>query len=68
MLQDEVLCHRLGLLPICADPRVFDEPEEKDRVTGCNENGVDCDQEPEGDPKRNLIFELKACWTVFASR
>jgi len=61
VIQDEVLCHRLGLLPIRADPRSFEEPLEKWSSSGggVNENGTDCDQEPDGDPKRNLIFELK---------
>ncbi|VDN40459.1 unnamed protein product [Gongylonema pulchrum] len=55
--EDEVLCHRFGLLPIKADPRLFEMP--LTRVIGINESGVDCDEEPPGDPKRNLIFELK---------
>uniref|UniRef100_A0A914ZMC3 DNA-directed RNA polymerase RpoA/D/Rpb3-type domain-containing protein n=2 Tax=Parascaris univalens TaxID=6257 RepID=A0A914ZMC3_PARUN len=29
------------------------------KVIGINETGVDVDEEPPGDPKRNLIFELK---------
>ncbi|VDK47709.1 unnamed protein product [Anisakis simplex] len=57
VIQDEVLCHRLGLLPIRADPRLFEMPLTK--VIGINESGVDCDEEPPGDPTRNLIFELK---------
>uniref|UniRef100_A0A914ZKL7 DNA-directed RNA polymerases I and III subunit RPAC1 n=2 Tax=Parascaris univalens TaxID=6257 RepID=A0A914ZKL7_PARUN len=57
IIQDEVLCHRLGLLPIRADPRLFEMPLTK--VIGINETGVDVDEEPPGDPKRNLIFELK---------
>ncbi len=24
IIQDEVLAHRLGLVPICADPRLFE--------------------------------------------
>ncbi|MFH4978130.1 hypothetical protein AB6A40_004839 [Gnathostoma spinigerum] len=56
VIQDEVLCHRLGLLPIKADPRLFDWPLKK--VVGVNEEGTDCDEEPTGDPKRELIFRL----------
>uniref|UniRef100_A0A0N5A7V8 DNA-directed RNA polymerases I and III subunit RPAC1 n=1 Tax=Syphacia muris TaxID=451379 RepID=A0A0N5A7V8_9BILA len=56
IIQDEVLCHRLGLLPIKADPREFEMPLTK--VVGINESGVDCDEEPPGDPKRNVIFEI----------
>lgn len=26
IIQDEVLSHRLGLIPICADPRLFEYP------------------------------------------
>ncbi|KHN87086.1 DNA-directed RNA polymerases I and III subunit RPAC1 [Toxocara canis] len=61
IIQDEVLCHRLGLLPIRADPRLFEMPLTK--VIGINETGVDVDEEPAGDPKRNLIFELKVACT-----
>uniref|UniRef100_A0A915Q6A0 Dolichyl-phosphate beta-glucosyltransferase n=1 Tax=Setaria digitata TaxID=48799 RepID=A0A915Q6A0_9BILA len=55
--EDEVLSHRFGLLPIKADPRLFKMP--LTRVIGVNESGVDCDEEPVGDPERNLIFEIK---------
>uniref|UniRef100_A0A8R1DYF5 DNA-directed RNA polymerases I and III subunit RPAC1 n=1 Tax=Caenorhabditis japonica TaxID=281687 RepID=A0A8R1DYF5_CAEJA len=61
VIQDEVLCHRLGLLPICVDPRGFQFPKEK--VVGINEKGVDCDEEPEGDPTRNLIFKVNVSCT-----
>lgn len=44
------MCHRFGLLPIKADPRLFEMP--LTRVVGINESGVDCDEEPPGDPKR----------------
>lgn len=56
VIQDEVLCHRLGLLPLRVDPRGFQFPKEK--VVGINEKGVDCEEEPEGDPTRNLIFKI----------
>ncbi|KAM3717563.1 DNA-directed RNA polymerases I and III subunit [Dirofilaria immitis] len=60
IIPDEVLSHRLGLLPIKADPRLFEMP--LTRVAEIGESGVDCNEEPAGDPKRNLIFEIKvAC-------
>ncbi|EGT44218.1 hypothetical protein CAEBREN_24695 [Caenorhabditis brenneri] len=61
VIQDEVLCHRLGLLPLRVDPRAFQFPTEK--VVGINEKGVDCDEEPEGDPTRNLIFKINVACT-----
>lgn len=61
VIQDEVLCHRLGLIPIHADPRLFEMP--LTRVIGINEAGVDGDEEPTGDPSRNVIFELKISCT-----
>ncbi|VDK88262.1 unnamed protein product [Litomosoides sigmodontis] len=56
IIPDEVLSHRLGLLPIKADPRLFKMP--LTRVVGIDESGVDCNEEPAGDPERNLIFEI----------
>ncbi|KAF1753604.1 hypothetical protein GCK72_020161 [Caenorhabditis remanei] len=61
VIQDEVLCHRLGLLPLCVDPRGFQFPTEK--VVGINEKGVDCDEEPAGDATRNLIFKINVSCT-----
>ncbi|CAO4377548.1 unnamed protein product [Caenorhabditis nigoni] len=61
VIQDEVLCHRLGLLPLRVDPRGFQFPTEK--VVGINEKGVDCDEEPSGDPARNLIFKINVTCT-----
>uniref|UniRef100_A0A1I7T916 DNA-directed RNA polymerases I and III subunit RPAC1 n=1 Tax=Caenorhabditis tropicalis TaxID=1561998 RepID=A0A1I7T916_9PELO len=61
VIQDEVLCHRLGLLPLHVDPRKFQFPTEK--VFGINEKGVDCEEEPEGDPTRNLIFKINVSCT-----
>lgn len=49
-IQDEVLSHRLGLLPIKADPRLFKMPPT--RVAGIDESNVDCIEEPAGDPER----------------
>ncbi|KHJ87303.1 RNA polymerase Rpb3/Rpb11 dimerization domain protein [Oesophagostomum dentatum] len=61
VIQDEVLCHRLGLLPIKADPRKFLMPTEK--VIGINEHGVDCEEEPQPDPTRNLVFNINVTCT-----
>ncbi|CAB3398118.1 unnamed protein product [Caenorhabditis bovis] len=61
VIQDEVLCHRLGLLPLNVDPRKFCFPTTK--VVGVNEEGVDCEEEPAGDPKRNLIFKINVTCT-----
>ncbi|CAJ0570317.1 unnamed protein product, partial [Mesorhabditis spiculigera] len=55
IIQDEVLCHRFGLLPVKADPRQFNWPTEK--IVGINEN-VDCSEEPAGEPNRNLVFDF----------
>lgn len=52
-----MLCHRIGLLPIYADPSKFERPETT--TQGVNEKGTDCDEEPEGDPKQNLVFQLQ---------
>lgn len=47
MLQDEVLAHRLGLLPLKADPRLFDYPS-----TSSNDNDEVSEQD-------TLRYELK---------
>merc|ERR1719242_1213416 len=47
VLQDEVLCHRLGLLPIKCDPRIFDWIDEEN-------SRYDRGQ----DPSNTLIFKL----------
>uniref|UniRef100_A0A914CFK0 DNA-directed RNA polymerases I and III subunit RPAC1 n=1 Tax=Acrobeloides nanus TaxID=290746 RepID=A0A914CFK0_9BILA len=56
-LQDEVLCHRLGLLPIYADPNKFKFPSKP--FVPANEEGVDPDEEPAGNPEENLIFKVQ---------
>ena len=47
ILQDEVLCHRLGLLPIACDPRLFEWIEEEDSRYNRGQ-----------DPSNTLIFKL----------
>jgi DNA-directed RNA polymerase I and III subunit RPAC1 len=56
VFQDEVLCHRLGLLPVYADARQFDFPDNP--VTEPNAGNHEIFEEPEGNPKQNLIFEV----------
>lgn len=31
IVQDEILAHRLGLIPICADPRLFEYKSEGEK-------------------------------------
>lgn len=52
IIQDEVLCHRLGLIPIDTDPREFEMP--KNGYPGNN-----ADVEPIPDAQEALVFELK---------
>uniref|UniRef100_A0A0N5B736 DNA-directed RNA polymerases I and III subunit RPAC1 n=1 Tax=Strongyloides papillosus TaxID=174720 RepID=A0A0N5B736_STREA len=56
VIQDEVLCHRLGLLPIKADPRKFDWPGVK--IEGINEDCQDVEEELPVDPKKHLVFDF----------
>ncbi|KAK2145174.1 hypothetical protein LSH36_697g03063 [Paralvinella palmiformis] len=49
IIQDEVLAHRLGLIPIKADPRLFEYQ------TADNNQGSETDATPED----TLVFELK---------
>lgn len=54
-LPDEVLCHRIGLVPIRADPRLFNFPSQKLKLVT---EGDEVDTEPEGIPDENLIFNF----------
>ena len=51
LIQDKVLSHRLGLIPICADPRLFKMSSVK------IDNNLD--KEPEFNEKENIIFDLQ---------
>jgi len=57
IIQDEVLAHRLGLIPIFADPRGFKYPPP---ITPAEEQGDVKDEEQlKTDPSIHLVFELK---------
>ncbi|KAE9552206.1 hypothetical protein FO519_004587 [Halicephalobus sp. NKZ332] len=56
VLQDEVVCHRIGLLPVRADSRYFDWPSNP--VVETNAGNQSVVEEPAGDPKQELIFEV----------
>jgi DNA-directed RNA polymerases I and III subunit RPAC1 len=47
----------LGLLPIYADPKKFKFPSKP--FVPANEEGVDPDEEPAGNPEENLIFKIQ---------
>ncbi|KAI1720793.1 RNA polymerase rpb3/RpoA insert domain-containing protein [Ditylenchus destructor] len=58
VIPDEVLCHRLGLLPIYANPSHFLFPARRDLTDEDREKSNDVEEEPPGDCKENIIFEL----------
>jgi len=55
-VQDEVLCHRFGLLPIKSDSSLFQFPQSSNANSSDQNEYID--EEPEADPNRNLIFKL----------
>ena len=58
IVQDEVLAHRLGLIPIFADPRCFNFPPETNEEDTTKRNLSDKEQ-LEANPDIHLVFELK---------
>jgi len=57
IIQDEVLAHRLGLIPIFADPRAFKYPPPFIPVE--EQTGVKEEELLKTDPSVHLVFELK---------
>eukprot|EP01052_Picozoa_sp_SAG31_P009429 SAG31_NODE_495_length_14864_cov_21.943109_5_plen_407_part_00 len=67
ILQDEVLAHRLGLVPIRADPRMFTYKSERDKTGSGTGTEGDSRASPmpsytdqEETEENTLVFELKA--------
>jgi len=70
IIQDEVLAHRLGLIPICVDPRLFQfvresarDPEQRRRARNPKANddkSITVTQHPAGQPNElnTLVFVL----------
>ncbi|XP_003215970.3 DNA-directed RNA polymerases I and III subunit RPAC1 [Anolis carolinensis] len=56
IVQDEILAHRLGLIPICADPRLFEYKSEEDECDEINtlqfQLKIKCSRNPEA-PKES---------------
>lgn len=65
IIKDEVLCHRLGLLPIYAIPSHFSFPPINEYANDEDALTPDPTEEPVGDPNENLIFELHVSFFFF---
>ena len=60
IIQDEVLSHRLGLIPLRADPRKFDwYREENDDKSKDNSKDINASPANYGNETNSLEFELK---------
>lgn len=59
LIQDEVLCHRIGLIPINADPRLFAFPSQEFKPIAESD---EVETEPEGNPNEHLIFNFHVCF------
>lgn len=54
IMQDEVLAHRLGLLPLLVDPKMLKDPPPREEILN-----VAIDEIPAPDPEVHLVFELQ---------
>ncbi|CAD5224218.1 unnamed protein product [Bursaphelenchus okinawaensis] len=61
VIPDEVLCHRIGLLPVKADPRKFDFPSKPFVPIS---DGVEVTEEPEGNENEHIILEVNVKCTT----
>jgi DNA-directed RNA polymerase I and III subunit RPAC1 len=57
LIQDEVLAHRMGLIPIAADSRQFDWPTKA--TLPVHSTNADLDVEPAPPDNEAIIFALK---------
>ncbi|KAL3068103.1 hypothetical protein niasHT_038093 [Heterodera trifolii] len=57
-IQDEVLCHRLGLIPIYADARQFTFPPPPNSSATQQINTDILEMEPSANPEQNLVFAI----------
>ena len=61
IVQDEILSHRLGLIPLKADARLFDMKEPSDPVEdSAKKSDEELVSEAEGTAKDTIIYELKS--------
>jgi len=60
IIQDEILSHRLGLIPLKADPRLFQmKPSSLSVEESAKKTDEELVQDAEGTPQDTLIYELK---------
>jgi len=60
IIQDEILSHRLGLVPLKADPRLFQmKPSSLSEEESSKKTDEELVQDAEGTPQDTIIYELK---------
>jgi len=60
IIQDEILSHRLGLIPLKADPRLFQmKPSSLSAEESAKKTDEELVQDAEGTPQDTVIYELK---------